>query len=363
MKFLLITLEYPPTNGGIAHYYSNLSANWPKANLDILDNHNNELIDLKLSFFKWRPSIKKLYQLLKKREFDYLLVGQILPLGATAWLLSFVFNFRYAVFFHGLDFSLATKGGRKKWLSKLILKRADKIIPANSYVAKQLQEFLPLKKDQIIIINPALGEIKKPNEKIIEQIKQKYNLQEQKIILSIGRLVRRKGFDYCLQALKNITDLNWVYVVIGDGPDRDYLKQLSLDLFGENYASNIIFLGEIEEAEKTAWLSLADVFLMPSRNINGDYEGFGIVYLEANAQHKPVIAGDSGGVRDAVKNGFNGLLVDPENTQAITDATRKLLTQPELAKNLGEFGYRRVITEFSWSKQAKKLYEFLMGNQ
>jgi len=365
MKFLLLTLEYPPTNGGIAHYYSNLSANWPKANFDVLDNQNNELLDPKLKFFKWRPSIKNLYRLLKNKDIDYLLIGQILPLGASAWLCSFIFKFRYGVFFHGLDFSLATKGGRKKYLTKLILKRADKIISANSYVAKQLKEFLPGSENKTIIINPALTlrAIQKPNEQLIEKLKQRYDLDSKKIILSIGRLVRRKGFDYSLQALKQINTDNWVYVIIGDGPDRDYLKQSAGDLFGENYASKIIFTGEIQETEKAAWLDLADIFLMPSRNIDGDYEGFGIVYLEANAHYKPVIAGDSGGVRDAVKHGFNGLLINPENPQEISQAIEKLLNQPELAKNLGEFGYQRVITYFSWTKQAKKLYDFLISDK
>ena len=94
---------------------------------------------------------------------------------------------------------------------------------------------------------------------------------------------------------------------------------------------------------------------MPSRQIKEDFEGFGIVYLEANLCSKPVIAGDSGGVRDAVKNGINGLLVNSENIEEITEAVIKLAKDKNLREKLGRQGKERVIKEFNWEKQTKKI--------
>jgi len=109
-----------------------------------------------------------------------------------------------------------------------------------------------------------------------------------------------------------------------------------------------IFLGKITDEEKWAWMDLCDIFIMPSRNIDDDFEGFGIVYLEANLSGKPVIAGDTGGVRDAVQNGVSGLLVDPENVDEIANAIIKLSKDKELIKKLGEQGRERAIREFNW---------------
>lgn len=98
---------------------------------------------------------------------------------------------------------------------------------------------------------------------------------------------------------------------------------------------------------------------MPARAINGDFEGFGIVYLEANLYGKPVIAGNSGGVSDAVVNNETGLLIDPENISEIADAIKLLVNSPEKRLSLGTTGRERVLRDFLWSSQIKKLYENL----
>ena len=128
----------------------------------------------------------------------------------------------------------------------------------------------------------------------------------------------------------------------------------------EEIKKKIIFLGQITDDDKWAWLELCDIFIMPSRNINGDYEGFGIVYLEANLAGKPVIAGDSGGVRDAVINNINGLLVNPENAQEIAAVVIKLASDAKLRQDLGSQGKRRVVENFNAKKLVEKLYRELI---
>jgi phosphatidylinositol alpha-1,6-mannosyltransferase len=96
---------------------------------------------------------------------------------------------------------------------------------------------------------------------------------------------------------------------------------------------------------------------MPSRDIKGDFEGFGIVYLEANLFGKPVIAGFSGGVKDAVVDGYNGLLVDPESIEEIKKGIIKLATDPGLCRQLGEQGRIRASRDFSWEKQVEKIVQ------
>lgn len=122
---------------------------------------------------------------------------------------------------------------------------------------------------------------------------------------------------------------------------------------------NIFFLGKITDEEKWAWLNLCDIFTMPSRQIGDDFEGFGIVYLEASLCGKPIVAGRSGGVEDAVLDGETGLLVNPEDTKEIADAIIKLAKDEGLRKSLGEAGKKRAGEEFNWRRQVKKIYSII----
>jgi phosphatidylinositol alpha-1,6-mannosyltransferase len=127
--------------------------------------------------------------------------------------------------------------------------------------------------------------------------------------------------------------------------------------WADGLKDKIIIINQTTDAERDQWYNASDIFIMPSRNINGDFEGFGIVYLEANLAGKPVIAGRSGGVGDAVIDGLNGLMVDPENVNDIREKIIKLALNPELRHKLGEQGRRRVIEEFNWKKQVNKIYK------
>ena len=112
---------------------------------------------------------------------------------------------------------------------------------------------------------------------------------------------------------------NLVYVIAGGGEEEGALKDRANKL-GEAISKKIIFLGKVSDEDHWAWLEASDICIMPSRDIAGDFEGSGIVYLEANLVGRPVIAGDSGGVRDAVINKVNGLLVDPHDNSSILKA-------------------------------------------
>lgn len=355
MKILLATLEYPPQVGGVANYYANLKSAWPEPeNFIILDN-STDLLLAKQRYFPWLKAIRSINRVYKHNQIDIALIGQILPLGTVAWILSLFSKFQFGIFFHGLDYSLATKSSFKKNLTKLILKRAKIIVCANSEVSRLLLDFYPQCKDRTEIVNPGAKEVK-INLFSRESLDLKYNIKDKKIIFSLGRLVRRKGFDRVIQSLDNLNRNDFVYIICGEGEEKRYLQDLALK---SSCNKNILFIDHISEQEKWSWLALCDIFIMPSRNIDGDFEGFGIVYLEANLMARPVIAGNSGGVRDAVVNNYNGLLVNPEDNNEIAAAIDKLLSNPDLAKILGEQGKERALKEFDWTVLAKKLFNKL----
>ena len=137
------------------------------------------------------------------------------------------------------------------------------------------------------------------------------------------------------------------------------MKNSCLIVVWIKFLKKIIFLGELREDEKWNWLHLSDIFIMPAREIDGDFEGFGIVYLEANLCGKPVIAGQAGGVSDAVLDNSTGLLVNPESSEEISQAIVKLVADPNLRDDLGRQGKERAQTEFNWEKQLEKLLKLI----
>lgn len=359
MKTLLITLEYAPFRGGVANYYSNMAKYWPiEEKLIILNNNRGELMEPN-RMFSWLKTIPLLGRKLKGGEFDRLMVGQILPLGTAAYFVSLFNPIKYSVFLHGMDLAFALRSKRKVFASKLILGRADKIICANSYVKDKVLENWPQFQNKVGVINPGIeGGVPESDSYDLRAIKNTYDLEGKTILLSLGRLVKRKGVDMTIEAISQIPEdqaKNLIYFIAGAGPREEYLKQL----VPLKYAKKIVFLGELNETEKWTWLRLCDVFIMPSRDISGDFEGFGIVYLEANLCGKPVIAGNSGGVKDAVLDGKTGIMVDPEKVDEIGRSIMRLANDSELRKKLGEEGKKRALQEFNWEGQAAKICQFI----
>lgn len=361
MKTLLFTLEYPPFHGGIANYYENLSKHWIGDAMIILHNNDNELINEKRSFLKWLPAIGTLWRTIKKEKIEYIIVGHILPLGTATWLVCCLLKIKYAVILHGMDFGMAVSRPQKKWLAKKILKRADKIICGNTYTAEMVKKAFG-DSAKIFVVNPGVENQISHNMEHITELKNKYNLDGKIVLLTVGRLVARKGIDKVLESMPVISQHlpNLVYIIIGNGPDLEELKsQINNYLLNKN----TIIITDATDEERNSWYDLCDIFIMPARSEGGDFEGFGIVYLEAGLHGKPVIAGDSGGVRDAVEDNLNGLLINPTDTAAIARAVVGLAQDESLRRQLGEQGRARAIARFDWSKQVEKIYKIVSNDQ
>jgi phosphatidylinositol alpha-1,6-mannosyltransferase len=167
------------------------------------------------------------------------------------------------------------------------------------------------------------------------------------VLLSVGRLVARKGFDAVLDAVAALRQQfpGLRYIVLGDGPERQRL----LDRAGSLGVTDcVVMLGRADDAMKWAAYERCDLFVMPNRVLGGaDWEGFGIVFVEAARAGRPVVAGNSGGVADAVTNGETGLLVDPEDPAALRAAIESLLRDESQRRRMGAAARRRACEGFS----------------
>ena len=175
----------------------------------------------------------------------------------------------------------------------------------------------------------------------------------EKLVVSVGRLSRRKGFDQVIRALPLLLERGLAvrYAVIGIGEDWGHLRALAAE---QGASERVHFLGHVAPEDLPRWYNAADVVAMPNRDIDGDTEGFGMVFLEAAACGKPTVAGRAGGTGAAVIDGVTGLRVDGASASAVADAISRLLWNPVLARELGQEGYARAIREFSWQRVAER---------
>src|SRR5262249_30414488 len=145
------------------------------------------------------------------------------------------------------------------------------------------------------------------------------------ILLTVARLDARKGHETVLNALPEVLKRHpdTVYIIVGDGPERSKLEELTKSL---NLTAHVKFAGRVSEADLLAYYHACNLFVQPNRRMpDGDDEGFGLVFIEAGACCKPVIGGRSGGVPEAIQEGVTGLLVDGNSVKQTQDAIVRLL--------------------------------------
>uniref|UniRef100_UPI004049CC14 glycosyltransferase family 4 protein n=1 Tax=Candidatus Planktophila sp. TaxID=2175601 RepID=UPI004049CC14 len=187
------------------------------------------------------------------------------------------------------------------------------------------------------------------------QLRQSLGLTNKKVIVSVGRLVHRKGQDYLISALPEILrhHPDTHILMVGEGPYRKKLEALTVNLALKN---SITFIGRIQYADLPSYICVGDLFAMPSRSrLAGlEVEGLGIVYLEASACGLPVIAGKSGGAPDAVLEGVTGVTVDGRNSSDIARAAIALLDDLDEARAMGARGREWVISNWRWEIWAKE---------
>jgi phosphatidylinositol alpha-1,6-mannosyltransferase len=137
-------------------------------------------------------------------------------------------------------------------------------------------------------------------------------------------------------------------LIVGAGPFKERLEELAAKL---GVGDRIIFAGKVPDDQLPDVYAMCDVFAMPSRArlASHDVEGFGLVFLEAGACAKPVVAGRSGGVEDAVVDGGTGIIVDPSDARDVGQALIRLLTDDDLRVRLGQQGRDRIEKERTWS--------------
>lgn len=177
------------------------------------------------------------------------------------------------------------------------------------------------------------------------------SLDNVKILSSVGRQVKRKGFDWFIKEVLPSLDDDVHYVLAGDGPMADDIMQASMDSL---VSDRVHILGRVPEEYLQTIYAGSDLYIMPNIHVPGDMEGFGVVMLEAGLSNLPVIAADIEGISDVIQNGSNGLLLESEDAQAFIETIKTLLADPNRLHALADTSRQTVLNNFNWSTVAAR---------
>ncbi|MCA9889502.1 MAG: glycosyltransferase family 4 protein [Anaerolineae bacterium] len=373
-KISLLTLDYPPIEGGISRYLHDVVRRMPMGKIRIVGlsaPHHREFDELAVVAverlpiptrwrdFRWQLKFFApiyLIGLLGHRDAECLLCGQAhYSIMIPAWMMSRLRNIPYGIFAHGLDIlhPQTTKYGP---IFNRLLRAAD-VVFANSLMTKQALLEIGVQPSRISLLYPGIQPARMTvlREQAVEVL-QRHSLHGKKCILTVGRLVERKGQDVVIRAmplvLAEVPTAH--YLIVGRGAYEPALRRLVTELELE---AHVTFAGFVEDDELPAYYAASELFVMTSRAIEsrGDIEGFGIVFLEASLMGKPIVAGKSGGVTEAVLHNETGLLIDPNNEEEVAESLIILLNDKELRERLGQTGRQRVLDDFSADTMAERV--------
>lgn len=374
---LVLTELFLPTKGGTAVWFAEVyrrlggkevhivTADVPgAAEVDRL--HPNRIHRLDLRRVPWlRPESLGMYARFFARSLRLALTrrplavhaGRALPEGLVAWAVARLSGRPVVIYAHGEELTTWGRGGKYQAM-RFALRHADRVIANSGYTQEELLR-MGVPGERIVQINPGVDVERFRPGLACGDLRAAIGIRpEQKLILSVGRLQRRKGFDMVVQCLPELARLgvDARYALIGIGEDQAYLAELART---QGVADRVHFLGHVSAEDLPRWYNACDVFAMPNREINGDTEGFGMVFLEAAACGKPSIAGAAGGTGAAVLEGVSGYRVDGTNLAALAEALACVLRDAELAARLGQAGLARALAEFSWDAVADRTRSLL----
>lgn len=379
VRCLLIASTFPPIHGGSAVVYDNLCQFMPPGSIRVLTAKKNYLNNAPIAGWQehdaaanypidrtdfLRPRVlpppanvlmsacRLLFQdfplyaraliaaarVVRTHNINVVCIGELVTGSWLGMALRKLYKVKVIVYVHGEEITTVTGGRLSGNKRKDYLQQADKIVAVSSFTCDALTSMMDVKPEAIVLIQNGVDTARFTPGPRDPKLIAKHGLAGKKVIVTVGRMVARKGVDKAVlaiaQVLRHRQDVH--YLVLGDGELRPEVERL---IAAEGLGDHVTLVGKVSDSELVDYLRLCDLFLMPNRTMpDGDTEGFGLVFREANACRKPVIGGRAGGVVEAVLDNASGLLVDGNNVEEIAAAIERILGDDALAERLSAFG-------------------------
>lgn len=352
MRILLYTSEFPPVVGGISSYCQNLALGLMELGQDVSvltcgpSSHSTSHpypVHRYMAPISGRGryvfDVWHLNRSIRLCRPEVLLFSGTIALRTLALTLPLWNRIKIPIFYgsevhHHIE--------RTMWMRDLrrICISCDQVWPISEYTRDLLLKHVSISPDKSRVIYPSIVSTPTPSPELLDRIRSIYGLARNSSLLTVSRLVPRKGHSYVIQCLPQLRQSlpNVRYLIAGSGPTRDELEKMA---HGLGVADTVVFLGSVSETELAAHYATCDLFIMLGVQTGNDVEGFGMTYLEAALHKKPSIASFHGGADEAVIHGETGLIVDPTDRHALVNEITRLLAKPELRMEMGVRAYER----------------------
>ena len=379
-KTLLLTENFPPKEGGSGRWFWELYSRLPNDKVLIVANdtpegrefdktHELDIVRIELESTEWGlastkglgfywETIRKVLKLVKEHGIEEVHCGRVIPEGVIARALKLLAGARYNCFVHGEDVETAATSREHSLLVKNVCKNASMLICNSENTANIVRKLGFDSGSKCEVLHPGVDtsrfEVAAPDT----SFRQKMGWSGKRVLLTVGRLQRRKGQDFLIKSmpalLNEFPDL--FYAVVGRGECYDELISL---VDQHELHDNVCVYPDMDDEALIKCYQQCDIFILPNRTIGNDIEGFGMVLVEAQVCGKPVIAGDSGGTRETMNIGKTGHIIDCSSTENLLNGLSPILRNPEIVDgevNIADYAKNR----FNWDQhvaKAKRLFK------
>lgn len=381
LKAMLLSEIFPPKTGGSGRWFWEIYRRLPREEVviaagedpgqDAFDRtHDLRLARVPLQLPQWGiVSLRGVMgygrilccvrRLVRQHGVARVHCGRTLPEGWIAWLLNRLLGLPFLCYVHGEELSLGVVSREFRWMLRRVIGRAELLIANSQNTAGLLRREWKVPERRLVVFNPGVDvERFVPAPQSLEA-RARLGWRDRRVVLTVGRLQKRKGHDMLIRALpairRAIPDV--LYAIVGEGEERSSLEGLVWEL---ELAEHVQFHGGLSDEELIHAYQQCDLFVLPNREVDGDIEGFGMVLLEAQACGKPVIAGASGGTAETMEVGRTGRLVPCDRPEELAGAIAALLNDPKMRTKMGEAGRHWCMSRFSWTslvEEARRLFE------
>ncbi|MFJ3215998.1 glycosyltransferase family 4 protein [Kitasatospora sp. NPDC086801] len=376
-RTLIVTNDFPPRPGGIQAFVHNMAVRQPAGSIVVYastwrDGSEVARFDAEQPFPVIRDRTKVMVptprvtrraaEILRAEKCDSVWFGAAAPLGLMAPALRRAGAARLLGMTHGHEAAWAQLPAARQLLRR-IGAGTDVLTYLGEYTRSRIAGAVgPQAAARMVQLPPGVDETTFHPGSGGAEVRRRLGLADRPVVVCVSRLVPRKGQDTLIEAMPQIlADVpDAVLLIVGGGPYRADLEKLA---DAKGVRASVRFTGSVPWEELPAHYGAGDVFAMPCRTRRGglDVEGLGIVYLEASATGLPVVAGDSGGAPDAVREGETGYVVPGGSAAAAAERIVRLLGDEELRRRMGEAGRRWVERSWRWDLLAGRLTSLLAG--
>ena len=386
MKHLFVTQDYPPDSGGMARRHVELVRRFPDASesmeVSTITLDNSQQFDAGESYpihrqrFHFRAANRFTNQVMWSRwlvghtrdNIDVIHCGNIRPAGYPVLWAKTRLGIPYLVYVNGGDLlrelQKTSRSKLKKTMARRILGEASGIVATSEWVAdlsRQVMQTVGVKAaPPVRALALGTDPVMFSPEHDTGSFRHKWGIGDDPLLLTVARLIPHKGQDVVIRSLAKLQHEfpKLRYALVGEGVDEPRLKRLAREL---GVTESVIFAGAIPDAELPEVYATATIYAGPSRIDNEiNAEGFGISFLEASASGLPVVAGDSGGVRSAVRDGETGIVLPPLDIGVWTATLADLLRSASRRASLGNAGRSAVEAFYNWERVARDTRDFTL---